>query len=363
MNYEKVCDEVSNISDEVPEENIYILGVSRFNNINGITCYMNSILHILQQIPIFVKYIYDFEFEQILLEKNLEINECVIYELHRLFKISFNHEDSTISPKTFKDLIGTKNNMWNEYNHQDSQEFFNFLISQIKEEIGLKVKIIPNIKYNIPIADSIDNIIATKALSIYQSQEYSPLTDLFDGLYKNTCSCACCKSININFEPFLTLAVDVYDDLYECLDNVCLEQQLDIDNKYICDFCGLTNKAFKKTLLWKTPKILVIHIKRFGSGEQKITSNVDYPIKDLDLSKYIDPKSPFKINCYYDLIGVNIHHSLGYNINAGHYTSIVKNRLNNSWFLYNDSKTPEIQYYKKDLQSNDAYLLFYYRHN
>ena len=121
----------------------------------------------------------------------------------------------------------------------------------------------------------------------------------------------------------------------------------------------------KKTLLWKTPKILVIHIKRFGISAEKITTNIDYPIKDLDLSNYIDSKSPYKLNCKYDLIGINLHQALGYsqNINAGHYTSIVKNMTNHKWYLYNDSEQPEIQFNKKDLQRNDACILFYYRQN
>ena len=31
--------------------------VSKFKNINSVTCYMNSILHILQHIEIFIKFI------------------------------------------------------------------------------------------------------------------------------------------------------------------------------------------------------------------------------------------------------------------------------------------------------------------
>jgi len=351
-------------------------GASRYKNIMGITCYMNSILHILQHIPLFVKYIYNFEFEQILLDKieqsEYTIHEYVIYELYRLFKISIDNDNSTIRPKTFKNLIGMKNDMWNEYNHQDSQEFFNFLISQIKEEVGLKTDFShrTNYNHNRNINESINNIIATNALTTYQSHEYSILTELFDGLSKNISLCVCCKTSNIKFEPFLTLAIDIDinkhdNDLYECFDNLCSEQQLDVDNKLVCGFCGLSNRAFKKTLLWKTPKILVIHIKRFGISTQKITNNVIYPIKDLDMSNYIDPNSPFISESKYDLIGINLHETLGHskNINAGHYTSIVKNRLNNYWYFYNDSNEPEFVTKKEDLQNNNAYLLFYYRHN
>ena len=353
------------------QEDSTILGVSKFNNINGITCYINSILHILQQVPNFIKYIYECEFEENL---NLKIQKTgnklksfVIYELYRILKTSIDNENSTITPTSFKKIIGVKNDMWNEINHQDSQEFFCFLISQLKEEVGEKVNFIPGSSINEykSVFDSIDNIIASNSLNLYQSYEYSQLTEMFDGLFKNICSCSCCKSTNIKFEPFLTLAVDINDNIYECLDNLCNEQQLDTNNKLTCGFCGLSNRAFKKTLLWKTPKILVIHIKRFGFDNLKITTNVNYPIKDLDLSNYIDPKSPFRYKCKYDLIGVNLHLSIGNseNINAGHYISFVKNINNHNWYIYNDSAEPVLITEADEIQNNDAYLLFYYRHN
>lgn len=369
--YDHYYEEMTYESSEENKDKIIKYGVSRYNNIMGITCYMNSILHILQQIPIFVKYIYNFEFEGLLLNDK---NNYVIYELYRLFKISIEKDNSIITPKTFKKIIGEKNNMWNEFNHQDSQEFFNFLISQIKEEIGSKSHFISSLNchtlQNMTISDSIDNIIATNMFINYKSYEYSPLNEMFNGLFKNTCLCTCCKSINIKFEPFLTLAIDINTkneqvELYDCLDMFCDDQQLDTNNKRICDFCGLSNKSYTKSLLWTPPKILVIHIKRFGITTQKITTKVNYPIKNLDLSKYIDPKSQFKTNCKYDLIGINLHQSLGHckNINAGHYTSIIKNMINHKWYLYNDSNEPKLQTSMNDLQNKDAYLLFYYRHN
>ena len=157
-------------------------------------------------------------------------------------------------------------------------------------------------------------------------------------------------------------------DLYECIDHYVSEEQQDVDNKINCNMCGLCNRAYSKTLLWKTPKILVIHIKRFlinafGIQTQKITNNITYPIKDLDLGKYFNDTSPYKSSCKYDLIGINIHQAFGYgqNINLGHYTSIVKNIMNNNWYLYNDSNPVCMAYTKNDLQNNNAYLLFYYR--
>lgn len=396
---DETTNNVEESTDEIIEEPVKF-GVSKYKNIMGVTCYMNSILHILQQTPIFVEYITQAKFRdsiikkinhKILLDPNLEeeqqLKEFVVFELFRLFKTSLENDDSSITPTTFKALIGKKNDMWNEYNHQDSQEFFNFMISQLEEEVGMKSEFIPGFNYvnsdsdiHYSVLNAVKNTIAINTLTKFQSREFSPLKNLFDGLVQNNRKCMCCNTNSIAFEPFLTLPVSVpikdkkdmvkTYDILDCIDHFISEEQLDADNKLNCEMCGLRNRGHSKTLLWKTPKILVIHIKRFlvntfGIPTQKITNNVTYPIKNLDLEKYFDPASPYKSSCKYDLIGINIHQAFGYgnNINAGHYTSVVKNIMNNNWYLYNDSNQVKMAYTKENLQNNNAYLLFYYRHD
>lgn len=86
-------------------------GICRFNNIGGITCYMNSILHILQQIPIFADYIYTGNYANNIKEKcksDKDIKLMVSYELFRLFSASMNHDDIGITPSSFKYNIGKK---------------------------------------------------------------------------------------------------------------------------------------------------------------------------------------------------------------------------------------------------------------
>jgi ubiquitin C-terminal hydrolase len=93
-----------------------------------------------------------------------------------------------------------------------------------------------------------------------------------------------------------------------------------------------------------------------------LTNNIKYPINNLDISKYICDESPYKNKAKYNLLGVNIHQEFGYSgTNSGHYTSLLKNRFDNNWYLFNDGNKP-IQITKiDDLQNNNAYLLFYYR--
>jgi ubiquitin C-terminal hydrolase len=380
-----------NITDDEELNNINY-GVSRFKNIMGITCYINSILHILQQLPIFSHYITQAKFRDVLIEKinKLEQNnpilnkkdilqEFVVFELFKLFKISLETDDTIITPSTFKTLIGEKNDIWNEYKHQDSQEFFTFLISQLEEEVGTKCFYLPGLNYDTGyknnILHSLKNTIALDTWFKFQLREYSPLKNMFNGLLQNNCKCMCCGTISSRYEPFITLPlsipiksindIDKKYSIYDCLDHLILEEQLDIDNKINCDMCGLYNQGYNKIFLWQTPKILVIHIKRFLTNTEKITNSIEYPINNLDLSKYFDNDSLHKNNCTYNLVGINIHESIGYenNIDSGHYVSIIKNIINNNWYLYNDASPVKEIINEKDLQTNNAYMLFYMRHS
>jgi len=366
-------------------------GVSKYKNMMGITCYMNSILHILQQTPEFVLFITKCQFRDTLMRKMISSNvgdqdkwikDKVIFELFRLFKTSLENDDKCITPTTFKEVIGKRNDMWDELRQQDSQEFFNFLITQLEEEIGEKTIFLPgnnmsNIAENkeITFDDSIKNIIAIKSWINYQSKEYSPLKNMFNGMSQTITRCSCCGLTNFVFEPFVTLAVSIPKnksnvDLYDCIDNMITEEQLDEDNKMNCNMCGIKNRGYSKTMLWKTPKILVIHLKRFsvnayGMHGQKINTNVLYPYKDLDMMKYFDDTSPYKDNSKYDLIGINLHQSFGFgsSINSGHYTSLVKSMINNNWYHYNDGNTVQLVTKESNLQNSNAYMLFYYRHD
>jgi ubiquitin C-terminal hydrolase len=409
-NFSQKSQKEDNIEIKDNKEKEIIYGCSKFRNIMGITCYMNSIIHILQQLPIFVEYISQAKFRDIIMtkitkqtnndsEKENLVKNYVIFELFRLFKISLENENSNITPSTFKTLIGKKNSMWNELNHQDSQEFFNFLISKIEEEAGIKTTFIPgllldnnsefwfrkdkvsntntNTGINVnDITNDLDIILSQKSWIKFQSKEFSPLKYLFDGLIETSKKCLCCSTVFKNYEPIITIPLtipvkNVQDfqqfSIYDCLNHMITEEQLDEENKINCSMCGLKNKGHSKMLFWKTPKILVLHIKRFltnlyGIPIKKLTNNIIYPVYDLDLSSYFNQSSPFKNSSKYDLVGINIHQSfIGGSINSGHYTSIVKSMYNNNWYLYNDSQTVQQATKMEHLQNNNAYLLFYLR--
>jgi ubiquitin C-terminal hydrolase len=349
------------------------LGISKFNNINGVTCYMNSILAILQQTPIFADYILHGLFKENILKKyNSDVNNIVdspIYQLYALFKLSHENDSANITPNSFRRAITLKDDMWGLNQHQDSQEFLTFLLSQLESEVLTKVEFIGGLNFTI---ESIDinhsiQILAQINWIQYVKNEYSLIKTLFTGMTRMTTTCKYCSSQTNNFDIFQTLQLSIPANnthnetftLDECLDHYTQNEILDKHNMMECNFCYRKNQSTKKTVLWKTPKILILHIKRFivnylGIPTQKLNNMVQYPL-DFDIKKYIDPLS--SQNTKYKLFAVNCHHNigLGYTINYGHYTSIVKNRYDDCWYEFDDNNVKAT----KNIINGKAYMLFY----
>ena len=97
--------------------------------------------------------------------------------------------------------------------------------------------------------------------------------------------------------------------------------------------------------------ILVITLKRFGNNGRKDQRFIDFPLENLDFSKYIAgyDKESYKYNLY----GI-CNHSGG--VAGGHYTAYVKNS-NNKWYHFNDTNCNEVSVGK--LKSPLAYCFFY----
>lgn len=111
------------------------IGVCRFQNIDNVTCYMNSILAIIQQMPIFADYLLTVK------------DDGIVGKLGKLMFESHKRDDDVLIPGSFRKEISKKNSMWGMREQQDSQEFLNFLLSSIEEEIKEKVIFVPGRKF------------------------------------------------------------------------------------------------------------------------------------------------------------------------------------------------------------------------
>jgi hypothetical protein len=152
-----------------------------------------------------------------------------------------------------------------------------------------------------------------------------------------------------NFIPIINTEISL-DDTFEFLRE---EEILEENNEWYCEKCHKKQKALKKIEIYNAPKILIIQIKRF-SQTNKINTKVDFPLKNLDISKYILSK-PKNKTIKYDLFAVANHYG---SLFFGHYTAFCLNSIDNKWYEFNDSCVTEIKN-ESDIITQSAYVLFY----
>jgi ubiquitin carboxyl-terminal hydrolase 2/21 len=178
------------------------------------------------------------------------------------------------------------------YNQEDSQEFLRYLLEGLHEDVN-RVLTKPT-----PINSEIDSSLsvceqAMEAWKRYIRRDDSQLVDLFVGQLKSTLRCSECSHESVTFEPFWDLSLGIPArsgevSLMECLDSFTKEEVLDGEEMPTCEQCKARRRCTKRYMLYRLPKILVVHLKRFSQSDrfkQKLSSTVMFPLNGLNLSK------------------------------------------------------------------------------
>eukprot|EP00123_Amoebidium_parasiticum_P006322 comp17299_c0_seq1/m.16441 comp17299_c0_seq1/g.16441 ORF comp17299_c0_seq1/g.16441 comp17299_c0_seq1/m.16441 type:complete len:906 (-) comp17299_c0_seq1:89-2806(-) len=146
--------------------------------------------------------------------------------------------------------------------------------------------------------------------------------------------------------------------LNDCLDLFTKQEQLGADDLWYCPKCKSHQQAYKKFDLWRLPRTLVVHLKRFSDSRwyrRKLDTFVDFPIEGLDLSKYMVSDAPHA-GAMYDLHAVSNH--MG-GLGGGHYTAYAKNKVDGQWYNFDDASASLTSLPR--IKSSSAYVLFYSR--
>lgn len=147
--------------------------------------------------------------------------------------------------------------------------------------------------------------------------------------------------------------------LDDCLAEFEKEEILSENDTWYCPRCKEHRRASKKFDLWKTPDILVVHLKRFSSSgwrRDKLDVLVDFPVEGLDLTERVIDIEHGKQEIY-DLIAVDNHWG---GLGGGHYTAFARNFVDGEWYEYNDASVSK-QKDPERVVGPGAYLLFYRR--
>ncbi|KQJ85733.1 ubiquitin carboxyl-terminal hydrolase 8 [Brachypodium distachyon] len=147
--------------------------------------------------------------------------------------------------------------------------------------------------------------------------------------------------------------------LYACLEAFIKEEPLGPEDMWYCPGCKEHRQASKKLDLWRLPEILIIHLKRFSYSrytKNKLDTFVDFPIHDLDLSKFVRDRSG-QLSNHYQLYAVSNHYG---SMGGGHYTAYVFHEGEKRWYDFDDRSVERVD--KEDsIKTSAAYVLFYRR--
>jgi len=150
--------------------------------------------------------------------------------------------------------------------------------------------------------------------------------------------------------------------LHECVEAFERMERLGEDNMWYCNVCKKHQRATKKIDLWRLPRILVVHLKRFVQTDRYSRSKCEYRVnyphraeEALVLSNHA------KQEHQYSFFAMSKH--MG-GLSGGHYTAQVKCKLRGSdgvvkskWCHFNDTYVTEGK--EPEESDADAYLLFY----
>lgn len=325
----------------------------------GATCAINSLIQIICRTK---------QLREVLLE-NLDVipENSLAYELKDILNLMHNNNNS-LSPNRFvKKLFKNLNSIFTFGEQIDISELWIFLFNKLSSEVGKNI-IVPSIDNVIVNINDISNnslsncnelkLLCDYKVAIINERKISNWCDTSTGILLNILKCNKCNNYIYNFEPFISIYLDIPDDkkihsLASMFRNF-LNSQVCKDS-WMCEKCNEKTEYTKYVKLWKLPPVLIFVINRFSNINMKNTSpisiNNELCIKKGSVVSSINTE--FK---YYPT-SFGMHYG---NLSGGHYCAVCK--VDDRYILYDDLDIRNInkENIKKMFECNkDAYMIIY----
>ena len=330
-------------------------GLSGLANL-GNTCFLNSTMQVLSHTYELNNFL---EIKTYKKRLNNKYESVLLIEWDELRELLWK-ENCIISPykyvKTVQKLAKLKGqNMFTGFNQNDLPEFLIFVIDCF--HTALSREVVMSIEGQIK--DEKDKIAVKCFERIKQMYEkdYSEIWNIFYGIQVSQLEHLLIdKKLSMTPEPYFIINLSIPENnksptLLDCFDLYVEPEILDGDNCLIDEETKEKVPVKKNIMFWNFPNILTIDIKRFNAMNNKNHILVNFPLDNLNLSKYVIGYN--QDSFIYDLYGVCNHSG---SVMGGHYTSFVKN-ANGKWYHYNDTNVTEVE--ERHIVTPKAYCFFY----
>ena len=349
-----------NINNNYEIENDTPVGLDNI----GLTCYMNSALQSLVNIPKLSDYFLNTDID----EDNQILSHAYLQVVKNLLRKT--KESKTINsyaPVEFGGIAGTYPLFQGLAG--DSIDMVRYFLQTIHNELNFKTKDNYFSKYYINNCNN--NFRAQKLnnfLNSFTKNNQSIITNTFFFLENSQLKCCNCGNISGSFgclsdiifplEEIRKYKINKYGinenvvyllegfEYYQRQSNISGESQI------ACNFCGFQSNAIQCNILYSLPDILIINLNRGKGNIYNVGINYE---ERIDLSKQVETNIE---NNTYRLISIITH--FGESGTSGHFISFCYVQSKKKWYEFNDSIVTESSFEEASTKG-DSYVLFYQR--
>jgi ubiquitin C-terminal hydrolase len=174
----------------------------------GNTCFMNSILQCLSNTDILSSFFLENTYkDEINYDNPLGHNGKVVLSYGKLIKEIWSNAYSLVIPRDFKNTIGEFRPQFAGNEQQDSQEFLNFLLDGLHEDLN-RIHHKPHVQ-KIESKGRKDIIISSESWRRFLLRNDSKLVDSFFGQLKSHVTCCSCQNVSVTFDEYSSLSLPI----------------------------------------------------------------------------------------------------------------------------------------------------------
>ncbi|KAK7195275.1 ubiquitin carboxyl-terminal hydrolase [Novymonas esmeraldas] len=316
------------VTTNIPEscylnEGNAVVTVSRRGIVNlGNTCYMNSVLQVLNSTPLGQYFLTDSYVSNLVTTKGslTRLTNAFSFVLREL-----NRSDCrfSVSASPLKSALGDYSSSFQNSQQQDASEFLRILLDGVHEALNANGMIKSNYE-DIDNSIGTDDVLARKYWKQYHDKNSSVVADYCAFQERSSVTCPNCGVVSRSFSVSLSLELPIPPTsspvlINDCFAAYCREETLDNRSLYMCHKCKQKVNARKQMLFYSTPQVLFVTLKRFKTqGEFRAASKVSTAVrfgKELDVSRFMCTSFS---KTKYHLVGIVNHQG---NMHGGHYTA------------------------------------------